>query len=169
MVASPAMHRPSCPRATSIWSSRTDDEMTEVGLARLNDALELGFEAIKAGDFSPGPAGRRGPSSSASMITVVLVGPAEEQLHEIAAWWMAHREASPWLVLGEFDRCVRLLESTPDAGARFHRSRVPGVRALGDEANEASCVLLVPSHRVCHADVRTGEVRNHRSLEREYL
>jgi hypothetical protein len=30
-----------------------DDEMTEVDLARLNDALELGFEAIKAGDFRP--------------------------------------------------------------------------------------------------------------------
>jgi len=27
--------------------------MTEVELARLNDALELGFEAIKAGDFRP--------------------------------------------------------------------------------------------------------------------
>ena len=30
-----------------------DDEMTEVELAQLNDALELGFEAIKAGDFRP--------------------------------------------------------------------------------------------------------------------
>jgi len=29
------------------------------------------------------------------MITVVLVGLAEEQLHEIAAWWMEHREAMP--------------------------------------------------------------------------
>jgi hypothetical protein len=30
-----------------------DDEMTEAELARLNDALELGFEAIKAGGFRP--------------------------------------------------------------------------------------------------------------------
>lgn len=30
-----------------------EDEMTEVELARLNDALELGFEAIKAGGFRP--------------------------------------------------------------------------------------------------------------------
>lgn len=64
------------------------------------------------------------------MITVVLLGPAEEQLHEIAEWWMEHREASPSLVMDEFDRCVSLLESSPDAGARFHRSRVPGVRRL---------------------------------------
>jgi plasmid stabilization system protein ParE len=64
------------------------------------------------------------------MITVVLVASAEEQLHEIAEWWMEHREASPSLVMDEFERCVSLLESSPDAGARFHRSRVPGVRRL---------------------------------------
>jgi plasmid stabilization system protein ParE len=89
------------------------------------------------------------------MITVVLVGPAEKQLHEIAAWWMDHREASPWLVADEFDRCVSLLESTPDAGARFHRSRVPGVRRLvmrrtkhhvyylHDEANAVVYIIAV--------------------------
>ena len=64
------------------------------------------------------------------MTTVVLVDPAEEQLHEIAEWWMSHRDASPLLVMDEFDRCVSLLESSPDAGPRFHRSRVPGVRRL---------------------------------------
>lgn len=53
------------------------------------------------------------------MITVVLVGPAEEQLHEIAAWWREHREASPWLVMDEFDRCVSLLESTPTQAPGF--------------------------------------------------
>ena len=31
----------------------TDDDMTEAELARLNDALERGFEAIKAGHFRP--------------------------------------------------------------------------------------------------------------------
>jgi hypothetical protein len=31
-----------------------DDEMTEAELARLNDALERGFEAIKAGRFRHG-------------------------------------------------------------------------------------------------------------------
>jgi S-adenosylmethionine:diacylglycerol 3-amino-3-carboxypropyl transferase len=30
-----------------------EDEMTEAELARLNDALERGFEAIKAGRFRP--------------------------------------------------------------------------------------------------------------------
>src|ERR1041384_1253033 len=64
------------------------------------------------------------------MTTVVLVDAAEEQLDEIVEWWTAHREANPTLVMEEFDRCVSLLESSPDAGARFHRSRVPGVRRL---------------------------------------
>jgi hypothetical protein len=30
-----------------------DDEMTEAELARLNDALERGFESVKAGRFRP--------------------------------------------------------------------------------------------------------------------
>jgi plasmid stabilization system protein ParE len=64
------------------------------------------------------------------MTTVILVDAAEEQLDEIVEWWRTHREASPMLVMDEFDRCVSLLESSPDAGARFHRSRVPGVRRL---------------------------------------
>lgn len=64
------------------------------------------------------------------MTTVVLVDPAEAQLREISEWWMAHREASPLLVMDEFDRCVSLLEASPDVGARFHRSHVPGVRRL---------------------------------------
>ena len=64
------------------------------------------------------------------MTTVILVDAAEEQLDEIVEWWRTHREASPTLVMDEFERCVSLLESSPDAGARFHRSRVPGVRRL---------------------------------------
>ncbi len=60
------------------------------------------------------------------MITVVIVDSAEEQLREIGEWWMVHREANPSLVMDEFERCVSLLESSPDMGARFHRSRVPG-------------------------------------------
>jgi len=43
---------------------------------------------------------------------------------------MENRDASPLLVMDEFNRCVSLLESSPDAGVRFHRSRVPGVRRL---------------------------------------
>ncbi len=31
----------------------TDDDMSEAELARLNDALERGFEALKAGRFRP--------------------------------------------------------------------------------------------------------------------
>jgi len=53
------------------------------------------------------------------MTTIVIVDAAEEQLGEIVEWWTARREASPLLVMQEFDRCVSLLEFSPDAGARF--------------------------------------------------
>jgi plasmid stabilization system protein ParE len=64
------------------------------------------------------------------MITVLIVEEAEHQLREIDAWWVENRRDAPDLVLQEFARCVDLLESTPDAGQRFHRTRVPGVRRL---------------------------------------
>jgi plasmid stabilization system protein ParE len=64
------------------------------------------------------------------MISIVVVDEAQEQLREIVEWWFANRPASPTLVLDELERCVTLLESTPDAGPRFLRTRVPGVRRL---------------------------------------
>lgn len=64
------------------------------------------------------------------MTTVVIVDVAEAQLLEIAAWWTANRHAAPDLVIEELERCVTLLESTPDAGMPFHRASVPGVRRL---------------------------------------
>ena len=64
------------------------------------------------------------------MTTVVVVDDAGEQLGEIHSWWAANRTSAPTLVLDEFERCVSLLESSPDLGTRFHRSRVPGVRRL---------------------------------------
>lgn len=64
------------------------------------------------------------------MISIVVVAEAQEQLREIVEWWSANRPAAPTLVLDEFERCVALLASTPDAGPRFHRTRVPGVRRL---------------------------------------
>jgi plasmid stabilization system protein ParE len=64
------------------------------------------------------------------MTTVVVVDSAEEQLGEIVDWWITHRGASPFLVADEFERCVSLLASSPDVGARFLRTTVPGVRRL---------------------------------------
>jgi plasmid stabilization system protein ParE len=64
------------------------------------------------------------------MTTVVVVDAAEEQLREIDEWWKRNRRAAPTLVMDELARCVRLLESSPDIGVRFHRTRVPGVRRL---------------------------------------
>lgn len=64
------------------------------------------------------------------MTTVVMTSLAEQQLLEIAEWWMAHREASPLLLSEELERCLSLLETSPDVGARFHRAHIPGVRRL---------------------------------------
>jgi plasmid stabilization system protein ParE len=64
------------------------------------------------------------------MTSVVIVDAAEEQLGEIDAWWKQNQRAAPTLVMDELARCVRLLESSPDIGVRFHRSAVPGVRRL---------------------------------------
>ena len=55
------------------------------------------------------------------MTTVILVDAAEEQLNEIVEWWRTHREASPTLVMDEFERCVSLLEFSPDS-ARTNRT-----------------------------------------------
>ena len=62
------------------------------------------------------------------MITVVVVDEAEAQLREINEWWIANRTASPTLIVDEFERCVMLLENSPDIGRIFHRTSIPGVR-----------------------------------------
>src|SRR5262245_52749769 len=64
------------------------------------------------------------------MTPVVVVAEAQEQLREIVEWWSANRRAVPPVALLEFDRCLTRLEFSPDAGPRFHRTRVPGVRRL---------------------------------------
>jgi plasmid stabilization system protein ParE len=86
---------------------------------------------------------------------VVLVQDAERQLLEAHGWWLANRPESPDLVLDEFERCVSLLENSPDLGARFHRTHVPGVRRLlmrptklfayyvHDEANAVVYILAI--------------------------
>jgi plasmid stabilization system protein ParE len=61
---------------------------------------------------------------------VVLVDEAVAQLRDIVSWWRSNRAAARDLVLDEFERCVILLESTPDVGARFSRSSIPGVRKV---------------------------------------
>lgn len=64
------------------------------------------------------------------MITVVIVDSAEAQLREINEWWRQHRPAAPTLVLDELAGWIRLLQSSPELGVRFHRTPVPGVRRL---------------------------------------
>ncbi len=64
------------------------------------------------------------------MTTVIVVDTAEVQLREIVDWWCVHRPEAPWLVLDEFEGCVALLESSPDAGVGFARTSVRGVRRV---------------------------------------
>lgn len=64
------------------------------------------------------------------MTTVVVVDAAEAQLAEIHDWWITHRSDVPTLVLDELERCVTLLQNSPDIGTRFHRTTIPGVRRL---------------------------------------
>jgi plasmid stabilization system protein ParE len=64
------------------------------------------------------------------MTSVFVVAEAEAQLAEIADWWREHRPEASASVVDEFERCVTLLEHSPDVGARFQRSRIPGVRRV---------------------------------------
>lgn len=76
------------------------------------------------------------------MTTVVIVDDAAAQLAEIVAWWEANRPAAPTLVLDELERAVLLLESTPDVGARFDRSAIPGVRRLTLKRSKVAAYYL---------------------------
>jgi plasmid stabilization system protein ParE len=64
------------------------------------------------------------------MTTIVVVDEAEQQLRDIDEWWRANRPEATTLVVDEFERCTTLLASSPDIGAGFHRTSVPGVRRL---------------------------------------
>jgi plasmid stabilization system protein ParE len=64
------------------------------------------------------------------MTSVVLVNRAIQQLREIDAWWRDHRPDAATLVADEFERCLTLLESTPELGSRFQRTSVVGVRRI---------------------------------------
>lgn len=52
------------------------------------------------------------------MTAIGITDAAEEQLREIVEWWTAHRDTDPQLGVDEFERCVALLRSSPDAGLR---------------------------------------------------
>src|SRR5688572_5792217 len=61
------------------------------------------------------------------MTSVVLVERAVQQLRER---WRAHRPDAATLVVDELERCVELLENTPEVGAPFRKTIVLGVRRL---------------------------------------
>jgi plasmid stabilization system protein ParE len=64
------------------------------------------------------------------MTAVVVVIEAEDQLREIDEWWSTNRRDASTLVVDEFERCMTLLESSPDIGTGFRRTTIPGVRRL---------------------------------------
>jgi len=61
---------------------------------------------------------------------VVIVDEAEAQLRELVEWWTANRPAATDLLEQELASCVALLETAPEAGVRFTRTQVAGVRRL---------------------------------------
>ena len=83
------------------------------------------------------------------MTTVVVVDGAEAQLVESDSWWVAHRSSSPTLGIDEFERCVSLLEFSPDIGTRSHSATVPGVRRI---------VMTKTRHDVYYVHDETNEI-----------
>lgn len=89
------------------------------------------------------------------MIAIVIVDEAEQQLRAIDTWWREHRLLAPDMVVGELERCLTVLAAAPDAGPRFMRSTVPGVRRilmkrtrhhvyyLHDEANAIVYIIAI--------------------------
>lgn len=55
------------------------------------------------------------------MTSVVVVDRAAQQLRDIDTWWREHRLDAETMVVDEFERCVTLLENTPELGAPFRR------------------------------------------------
>jgi hypothetical protein len=105
-----------------------DDEMTEAELGRLNDALELGFEAKPLAAGYGGS--NRGPSSSASMITIVSRRSGGGTTSRDRCLVDGASRGEPVAGVGRIRPLRQPARIDPDAGARFHRRRVPGVRRL---------------------------------------
>lgn len=64
-------------------------------------------------------------------MTRVIVGPrAEAQALAADAWWRRNRDAAPDLFVTELDRALRRLANDPQAGRKYERHRVAGIRRL---------------------------------------
>ena len=64
------------------------------------------------------------------MADVKLARSAAAQAEQLNAWWTENRRLAPALFAREFASAVSLLATAPGAGARFHRSALPGIRRL---------------------------------------
>jgi plasmid stabilization system protein ParE len=83
------------------------------------------------------------------MTTVVVVDQAGKDLAQIHTWWVENRRSAPELFLLEFERCISLIGIAPEAGSRFRRTHVLGVRRL---------VLKRTRHLVYYVYDRTHDV-----------
>ena len=64
------------------------------------------------------------------MAEVQLSEKAAVQAERLDAWWAENRQLAPALFAREFAGAVALLGIAPGAGARFHRSALPGIRRI---------------------------------------
>jgi plasmid stabilization system protein ParE len=64
------------------------------------------------------------------MTIVVTMPEADEQAERIDGWWRENRDKAPNLFREELERALQLLAIAPEAGIRYRRRRIPGLRRL---------------------------------------
>src|SRR5215467_12210849 len=78
---------------------------------------------------SPGRGSHR-QASSQGMTVVITMPEADEQADRIDDWWRANRDKAPNLFREKLERAVQLLAIAPEAGVRYRRRGIPGLRRL---------------------------------------
>lgn len=63
-------------------------------------------------------------------LRVRLSSDAEAQIRLVAAWWRAHRRASPGLFRAELGDALEALARSPELGTVYYDSPLPDVRQL---------------------------------------
>jgi plasmid stabilization system protein ParE len=64
-------------------------------------------------------------------MTIVVTTPeADEQADRIDDWWRENRDKAPHLFREELEQALQLLAIAPDAGLRYRRHGIPGLRRL---------------------------------------
>src|SRR3954462_11970354 len=61
-------------------------------------------------------------SSTGLVVTIVLLGEAQERFEAEDHWWRTHRDA-PELFVAEFEDALRQIAAAPAVGQRYRRAR----------------------------------------------